>query len=273
MQPEITYFKSVATGGALAPDVIRVMHPEIIKSFRRGIRYPDLRSSYDWAREHVHLHPGGYAISGKFEVSTSRHLIAPLEALDDPRVPVVNILKATQTGGTLIADIKVLHWLANHPGPTLWNFNTESVAEQHAASRFMVALRNCAVIRPLLPDDRHAIKKDQIIFRNGTPLYIQGSALSGLQAKSIRYLVNDEVWEWEPGRIREAYARVTAFLKAGTAKILNISQGGTVDDDWHRITKDATISNWHVPCLHCGEYFNPQIESKPGESDSKFLMK
>lgn len=206
-----------------------------------------------WARENIDL-PLAYAIPGPFHPEASRHILAVFEALEDDTRRCVNVLKATQTFGSGIADIFVPWTLDNAPGPVMWTFHTDQVAAQHAEARAMPVIRNCKRLARLMPDDRHKKRKQEIIFKNGVPLYIQGSAPGNLQAKSIRYLINDELWQWPPAMLDEAKARITQYKKMGTSKVLNISQGGTVGDQWHGETEEGDFYEWEVACPHCGKY-------------------
>lgn len=234
---------------------------------------PNAQTICGWAADNIDLPLGGYAIPGNFHIEKSRHLIALLEALEDDRRRMINALKATQTGGSMVSDIFVPWTLDNAPGPIMWNWHTDLMASQHAETRAMPVIRNCRRLERLMPEDRSAKRKQEIVFKNGVPLYIQGPATGNLQGKSIRYLINDEVWQWRPGRLREALARVTQYKKIGTSKVLNISQGGTVGDDWHKLTLDGDLFEWEVACPHCNHFqilcMEEKIQGENGESDKK----
>lgn len=236
-----------------------LLEDPLLRAVHDGWEPPDVRPIVEWAGENIDL-PLSYAIPGPFHAEKSRHILAVFEALQDDSRRVINVLKATQTFGTGIADIFVPWTIDNAPGPLMWNWHTDQMAGQHAEARAMPVIKNCKRLARLLPDDRHSKRKQEIIFKNGVPLYIQGPSEGNLQGKSIRYLINDEVWQWRPGRLREAMARVTQYKKIGTSKVLNISQGGTVGDDWHKIIHPSDESaqgdffDWEVECPHCHQY-------------------
>lgn len=243
----------------------------VAKAFHDACEPPHVGSIVDWAEQHIDL-PLGYVPPGLFHVAKSRHIIAPLEALHtSSRYRVVNILKATQTFGSGIADIFVPWTIANAPGPVMWNWATDQLAKQHADSRAMPVIDNCRQLQRLLPDDRHKTRNQSRGFKNGVWLYIQGPSEANLQGKSIRYLINDEVWQWPPGRLRESFARVTQYQKIGTSKVLNISQGGEIihdeqgriiGGDWALETLKGEWHEWEVACPSCGGYFSPKFEEK-----------
>lgn len=244
----------------------------LLAAFSAGWEPPDSRPIVEWAKENIYL-PLAYAIPGPFRPDTSRHILDPFAALEDDSRRMVNILKATQTFGTGIADIWVPWTLDNCPGPTMWNWNSDTLATQHAETRAMPVIRGVKRLARLMPDDRHAKRKKEILFRNGVALYIQGPSRGNLQGKSIRHEINDEVWEWPPGRLAEALARVTQYHKLGISKVLNISQGGVVGDDWHNLTADGDFFEWEVQCPHCGEYQVLRMEERDKDRKRIYRMK
>lgn len=240
------------------PEMVELPDP-IYQALYEGWQPPDVRPIAEWAEENIEL-PLTYAIPGPFNPQISRHIIPVWEALQDDCRRTINVLKATQTFGTGLVDIFVPWTIANAPGPILWTWHTDQMAAQHAEARAMPVIRGCRIIARLIPDNRHKNRNKEIIFKNGAPLYIQGPAPGNLQGKSIRYLLNDEVWQWPPGRLREAEARVAQYKKIGTSKILNISQGGEAGDDWHKCcfgkleNESPDVFEWEVPCPHCGKH-------------------
>jgi hypothetical protein len=245
----------------------------LFQSFADGFAVPDERPIYDWAKDNIELPPGGYAIHGPFNIQKSRHLIGVFDALQDERIYRVNVLKATQTGGTLAADIFVPWTVANRPGPILWNWHTGELAKQHAETRAMPVIKTCKALQNLLPDDPRRLRNQEVIFKHGIPVYIQGPSAGNLQGKSIRYLINDEVWQWKPGRIREAQARTSQYKKLGTAKELNISQAGIAGDDWDKLCTEARFFQWRVPCPECGFKQSLTLEEKLPNGKKVYRLK
>lgn len=242
-----------------------------MRAFHDGWEPPDVRPIAEWARENIEL-PLAYAIPGPFHPEKSRHILAVFEALQDDTRRVVNVLKATQTFGTGISDIWLPWTVDNAPGPIMSNWHTDKMGKDHAEARLMPVIRGCKRLARLIPEDRHAKRKQEVLFANGVPMYIQGPSEGNLQGKSIRYQVNDEVWQWKAGRLAEAKARLSQYKKIGTSKVLNISQGGTVGDDWYKEIYPAEDSDagdlfeWEVPCPHCDGYQVLRMEEKDPSS-------
>jgi hypothetical protein len=77
-----------------------------------------------------------------------------------------------------------------------------------------------------------------------------GSAkLSNLQNVGYRYLIGDEVWQWKPGYIDEAKARVGDFYDI--SKTFFFSQGGEHGDSWSTEFNRASVYEWGWKCPKC----------------------
>lgn len=211
----------------------------------------DRRPIYDWAHDNVVL-PSSITKSGLFDISGSRYLIKPFESLLNDAVREVVVVAPVRSGKSLIGDVWLPWIIANDPGPTMWNMQTDPVAADHAETRVMPILESCAKVRALFPVNRHQKRSKDIVFAHGMPLWIQGPSVGNLQSKGIRYQINDEVWMWEQGRLAEAKGRLGDYEEMQTSKLLIISQAGSEDDDLDAEFQRGTRSEWHVTCQSCG---------------------
>lgn len=230
-------------------------------TIRRAWADPDDREIYDWAAGGNIVLPAAYAIPGPFSVAPSRYLVDPFRAIRSHRVRMVTVEKPVQSGGTLLADISVPWFVANRPGPIMWNMQTVDIANDHALTRAIPVMRGCRALRHLLPSDPRSMNKGGVDFAH-MPVWIQGSTPAALQSKSVLFLINDEVWLWVPGRLKWALSRVTAFERVGMSKVLNISQPGQAGDDLDRLWRSSTMRDWQVPCDGCGQHLTPRWSAK-----------
>ena len=231
-----------------------------VRAARAAVRPIDRRPIYEWAAQHVEM-PAVLTVQGKFNPSISRHLIEPFEALQNDRVRRVVILKPTRGGGTLLADVWCTWVMSVDPGPFMFNLHTDSVAKAHAETRIMPMLDRCGPIQSLINrEDRHAKRKTSILFNNGFPIWIQGPSIGNLQARGVRYMVCDEIWDrtaWKDGRLDEALARLGDYDKIQNSKCLFVSQGGWVGDaldDWWQTSYQR---EWLVECPSCHKHQAP----------------
>lgn len=220
-------------------------------SLRGAMKPSDRRSIPDWLHDHWNL-PASYAQPGRFDVTTSRHLIAPFEAIQSDHVREVSLMGAIQTGKTLVVE-GAIGWAAcNSPGPIMWTLQTDEDAREHCNQRFMEALKSIRQIREMLPDDRHLKQMSAIYFG---PFFIEvnGANLNNLQRVSVRWKFNSEVWLWKQGLLSHARGRVSAYEKAGNSKVVNESQGGNQGDDFDLAWKAGNQAVWSVKCFGCGK--------------------
>jgi len=224
----------------------------------------DRRPIYEWAADNVTL-PAVLTRSGRFDVSTSRHFIAPFEAIADDRVREVNVCAPPRSGKTLLADISI-PWFVDIAGASvLFVIQTEEMAKSHAELRTMPLLKSVPSIAGMMPADRHKERNTEILFTNGLPLILCGPSISNLQNRGFRVVISDETWilaDKNPGRLEEAKSRLGDFLREENSKLICISQGGKAGDDWHTQFNSGTIHEWEVACLGCGQYFEPKFSGQ-----------
>lgn len=223
---------------------------------RQAFARPDDRPIYAWASEHVRLHTA-YTVTGKFDISRSHYLRDVFDALRDDTARMICVRAPARTGKSLIADIWLPWLIAHDPGPFMWVFADDFQAKRHAEEKIMPLLDACEPLAQYMPADRHKKRTKEILFSHGMSLEIHGPSVSKLQEKGVRYLVLDEIWEWEPGRIAQAMGRLGDYEEINASKVLLISQAGLEDDDEDQYWRSGDQSEWQVPCLRCGAYVWP----------------
>lgn len=210
-----------------------------------GFTTPDRRGIAEFGRSDVDLR-GDYHPQGFFHVETSRYLVLPFQLLLMNEVRMLNILKSIQTGGTLIADMFFYYCLKNAPGPFMFTLQTDDDAEQHYLTRIQPTLAASPALKPALAGLH---KKRDLYQFPAMNTYFQGANMNSLQRKSVRNQANDEVWDWSPGMLAEAWGRTERFSRV--CKILNISQGGEEGSDWDHAYHAGRRHEWGVHCAKC----------------------
>jgi hypothetical protein len=221
------------------------------QTWRAGWRTPDRRKIYDWLHDHWVL-PASYAQPGRFDVSTSRHLIKPFDAIQSDGVREVTCAGAIQTGKTLLVEGAATWATCNSPGPIMWTLQTDEDAKEHCNQRFMEAYTSVKQIRDMMPENRH-LKQTNAVYFGPFFLEVNGANLNNLQRVSVRWKFNSEVWLWKQGLLAHARGRVSAFERAGNSKVVNESQGGNVGDDFDLAWKAGSQEVWGVRCFGCNQ--------------------
>ena len=193
----------------------------------------------------------GYAIKGSFEVEKSRYLIEPFRALLNPSVRQVVILKAVQTGGSLIADVWVPYLIRWDPGDLLWLFQDDDFAGKYMDERFIPGClkRAPGMAEMLALGGRFALQRHQFLLPLMAAM-IGGLNENNVQSLSKRYVIIDEAWlSGQSGLISQAKARTTAYPY--TTKVLIVSQAGEEGDDLDIEWKSSNQNELHFLCPHC----------------------
>ena len=233
------------------------INPSVLAMWRESWQPPDRRPAWQWAEEHVKSIP--YSPNpGAFRSDNSPWIRAPLEALTDITVKKVQIVAAIQAGKTLLSEIGSAYIIPNMPGPMLWLDQQDDEAKDELEGRLMPLWKCTAPVRRLISGargrNRYKTKRNKVTFINGMPTWVLGAHnKKNLQRRSIRWLIGDETWQWPPGHMAEAEARVTAFGWLG--KIFFSSQAGEVDDDTDLSFRGGTQEEWNFVCL------NPECET------------
>ena len=229
----------------------------IAEAWQEIWKKPDRRAIYEWGAKHVYLPAGVYTRTGPFDVTGSRHFIAPFGALHNDLVHQVSVRWPVRTGKSLIADVWLQSVLVRDPGPFMWNLCTDKLAKRHAPTRVIPVMQACELVSALLPRDIRKVGQE-MIFRNGMPFYIQGPSLGNLTGVGIRYLVEDELWQRSHASHAEAQGRLGDYEKLGSAKELDLSQGGVEGDAEDEEWSKGTQSEWHVQCIECAKFYVPR---------------
>jgi len=209
----------------------------------RGV---DRRPIAEWAEQNVFLQHSSR--SKNFKLSLTPQLAAPLIAFQNPKVRVITIIAAVQSGKSTFVEVVVPWIIENDPGNLVWNWETDQKAKRMCDTRIMNVLKNCKSVFQLIPNDRRKQRAMSIIFPSMF-LYVQGAdSETNLQSDSYRYEFNEEIWHWPPGHLEQAKNRTDSYWNA---KIVNVSTGGEKDDDSDMEYKSGTQMEWSCICPSC----------------------
>lgn len=203
----------------------------------------------------------GYSVKGKFDVSRSKYLIEPFKAIRNKRLRVVVILKAVQTGGSLLADITVPYWIEHDPGDTLWLLQDDRFADTYMSARFLPLLeRTKSIAKWVNAAGRFAVKKDELLLPHMSVM-MGGLNEGNVQSFSRKNVIIDEAWMGgSNGLIRQAKERAAAYPH--TSKVLIISQAGTEGDDLDLEYGASDKREWQWQCPGCRKYQTFELSIK-----------
>lgn len=206
-------------------------------------------SVVEWARRHVRLI--GSARSETYDPDVTPWTKAVIEASDDGQSRVVTFVKPVQSGGSAAGEIALCRWLAvANGGDIQYNWEDDVKAPARWKKRIKKILQATPAVLRRWPMERSNDAIGLVIFPHCN-LTVQGVFTeSNVASDSIRYQINEEIHNWEPGRLKQAYNRTTAFWNS---VILNISNASDQGDQLHEAFLAGTQQHWQVQCPGCGE--------------------
>lgn len=212
-----------------------------------------------WCEENCVL-DGAFAVTGPFRCASSRFLEEPLRAFQSWDTKQIVILKATQTGGSLAAQLMLEWMLVNRPVSTMWVAQTNGEAETQQTTRIIPSLKNNKAIAPFLPTNPKLLRKDKLELTN-VNFWIGGPSKERMQNKTLGCVFADELWLYEDKNVlQQLKKRVLFFENLGMAKTVIISQAGEEGKDLDRAWKNSTQEEWWVPCDNCKKYYYPEFD-------------
>lgn len=236
---------------------------------------PDIDDSplVEWAEKNIRF-PGS-PISEEFRIENIPQLIRPMQAWDDPKTWGVSVLAGVQGCKTGFEQIAVARAIAKRPGNMLVTTQTDAESTFFAKTKLLPCLRESPATKAIMAGlGRDDVTKEHII----TPamfVQIQGPGLSGLQSKTIHYILNDEMWQWKKGTMAEILRRANAVRNK---KVLSASQGGEQItneygqpdwDEWGAWWHQGTQEHFEVRCQACGKFFPPEMRDP---DTGKFIL-
>jgi phage terminase large subunit GpA-like protein len=222
---------------------------QIAEYAKHSIPVADRRPTAQWAEEEGFKLPGSLR-SGRFRIDIAPWLKLPFEFSDDPEVRRLTLIAAVQSSKSTLGEVVIGRRMATDPGNMLYNWEDEGKAEDLWNERIERTIRQADQIKYRLPPKEVKQRKMEIQFRDGFYFRIQGiKATKSRQSKSVRYLVNEEVKDWEPGALTDIRKRVTASWNSFE---LNISPASNERDELHQLWGESSQHVFHIPCPNCG---------------------
>jgi len=219
-------------------------------------RPPPNLSLSEWATEHARLSPESSADVGRYRPYP--YQVAILDAIGDPRVERVTIMKSARVGFTKMIDFGVAWYVAQDPCPVMIVQPTIGDAEGFSKEEIEPMIRDMPILSGLISpsskrDGGNTILKKK--FPGGVLHMVGADSPRGFRRTSIRALFMDEIDGWalsageEGDQIRLAVKRTETF---GNRKIV---EGSTPTLDTTSRIKPLFERGdqrlYFVPCPSC----------------------
>lgn len=212
-----------------------------------------------WADEYRFLSPESAAEPGKWRTSRAEFQRGIMDAVTDPRVRTVVLMKSAQVGATEILGNIVGYFIHQDPAPILLLQPTLEMAEAWSKDRLMPMLRDTPALSSLIADARSRDSGNSLLhklFPGGQLSMAGANSPASLASRPIRIVLADEVDRYPKSAGAEgdpwslAAKRSTTFWNR---KFIAVSTPTIKGSSRIEGAFEASDQRYYlVPCPHCG---------------------
>ncbi|PQQ22310.1 phage terminase large subunit family protein [Photorhabdus hindustanensis] len=228
---------------------------------RPDIRPPEPLSLSEWANKYAVLSKETSAQTGRFRSFAYQDGI--MDAITDPTVTYVSVMKSARVGYTKILDHVVGYYLVHDPSPILVVQPRVEDAEDYSKTEIAPMLRDTPVLAEISGDPKAKNSNQTILkktFLNGANLTLVGAnSPGGFRRITCRIILFDEVDGYPSGGAGVEGDQIALGTKRSETfwnRKIVLGSTPTVKGT-SRIEKsfgDSDQRYYYVPCPHCGEY-------------------
>ena len=203
----------------------------------------------EWADEHYHLTSG--EMQGLWNTANAPYAGGIFEALQDPLVSKVTLMKAAQLGGTAIIHAWLMWMIANDPADTLLVMPSTEKVRDLKTQRLAPTIKACQPVRERLLRETEEIEGLTIRFARMNLQLLGSNSKSRIEGQPYRNVIVDEVDRCVPDILSTVGERVKTYSQS---KIIALGTPGDADVGIDASYQGGTRERWQVPCPHCGGY-------------------
>ena len=227
---------------------------------REALSPPPVLTLSEWAAQHARLPAGTNAMPGRFQAFAYQR--GWLDAITDPAVRQVSIMKSARVGYTRCLDHAVGYYVHQDPSPILMVLPRIEDCEDFSRSEILPMLTDTPVLAALTGDIKTRDANQRILkrmFRNGASIaFVGANSPAGFRRISARVVLLDEVdgFPFEAGfegdQILLAQKRSETFWNRRC--ILGSTPTLKYQSRIEKAFLDSDQRHFHVPCPSCGQF-------------------
>lgn len=236
------------------------LNAAITPSLKNFLPPEDLTVS-EWAERHRHLSPETSAESGPWRNSRTPYLVAPMDALTDPKVKKVVVVAPSQVGKSEFELNALGYFMDQDPGSILYVVPSLKEAQKFSRLRITPMIRDSKTLKAKVTDIRVKDNGNTILQKSfpGGMLTMSGSnSADALSSAPCRIIIGDERDRWALSAGNEgdpwalAEARQTTFYDAKALEVSSptIKGKSNIEDAFYAGTQER----WSHQCPHCGAW-------------------
>lgn len=234
-----------------------------IERLQRGLsealKPPPKLSLSQWAETCAHLSSETSADAGKFRAFAYQNGI--MDAVTDPSVKQVTVIKSARVGYTKILDHVVGYFIHQDPSPVLIVQPRVEDAEDYSRTEIAPMLRDTPALAEITGDLKAKDLNQRIlkrVFRNGSSVtFVGANSPGGFRRITARVVAFDEVDGYPTGGAGDEGDQIALGIKrtelfwnrkvilGSTPTIKGVSR---IEKAW----AESDQRRYHVPCPQCG---------------------
>lgn len=198
-------------------------------------------------------------IRGFYRTEYSPYVRGIFDALQDPRINRITIMKGRQTGLTLLAYIAICYWICEDPDPILYVMPNANLGRSNSEQRLQPMIAESPRVSSELTSNPDDFKKMQYNLRRCTLNIVGANSPANLSSRPIRYLLLDEVDKYPEQSSKEARSVNLAIERTATyeqfRKVVEFSTPTVENGYINQAYLAGDRQKYHLPCVYCGEFF------------------
>ncbi len=230
--------------------------PCYIAAALEHLKPPEDISVSEWADRYRMLNEKSSAMPGPWRNTMTPYLTEIMDAFCDFEVEEIDVIKATQLGGTESLLNMLGYAITQDPAPTMYVLPTDKLGEWTSDNRFVPMFRSSSQLADRFRENDSS--KLELQFDSMYVSICGANSPSSLASKPVRYLFLDEVDKYPGASKKEADPISLARERTKTFPNRKICMVSTptlkTGPIWK--AKEAADEERHyfVPCPHCGKY-------------------
>jgi phage terminase large subunit GpA-like protein len=250
----------------------------VLASAAPALRPPRRLSLSAWADEHFYLSAESAAEPGRWRTIPYQRGI--MDAITDPAVEQVSVMKSARVGYTKILDAAVGYYVHQDPCPIMIVQPTVEDAEGFSKEEIAPMLRDCPVLAAIFPDAGPRDGQNTILhkkFPGGVLSVVGANSGRGFRRVSRKVIALDEVDGYPPSagdegdQIKLAIRRGEYYWdrKVIIGSTPLVAGGSRIEEEFLK----GDQRRYHVPCPQCGEmdFFTFREQSDGAEPRGHYM--
>lgn len=257
MSPAVAVQES-ENSGAESEAYLRLLIGDVESSAERAFAPKSPLSIAEWAEEHRVLPSSSSSEGGRFRNDRIPYLRGIMDALYDPRIQTVVVMKGAQVAGTTIGENWVGWTMDESPAPMLAVWPTDKLLRRWSMTRLDPMIDETPRLARLfnrsgLRDSNDALSHKE--FPNGTLDLLTARSSSDLRSISagriwfseVDNIIAELAEDGDPIELARSRGETYWDYKEYFESTPTVAGSSRIFDELQR----STWNDWHMPCPHC----------------------